>query len=117
MSLHIGRELTSEETVDHIDCDVTNNDVSNLRILDRSSHSSIDCKRVKEQQFICPVCKKKFVLANKKLNDAVQNRKKGKRGPFCGKPCAGKASHKIEEFEVENILVEHYTNKSLTRET
>ena len=44
---------------------------------------------IKSEIFICPICKKEFVLEGRKLKDAKQNIKNGKAGPFCCKRCAG----------------------------
>jgi hypothetical protein len=41
MENHIGRKLTSEEVIHHIDKDKLNNDISNLTIMNRSSHAKL----------------------------------------------------------------------------
>jgi hypothetical protein len=37
---HLGRHLTSNECVHHVDEDITNNELSNLRLMSRSDHTS-----------------------------------------------------------------------------
>jgi hypothetical protein len=93
MEQHLGRRLTSDEHVDHVDEDKTNDDILNLAIVS----SSINAKKsnalrrsVEVFALICPQCKQ---LAYKPAKDVRSNRKKGKKGPYCGRQCAGIASH------------------------
>jgi hypothetical protein len=124
MEKHLGRYLTDDETVDHIDCNFLNNEISNLRVLPRSLHASVDAKRKKNQTFECPMCKMKFSLVGDRLHDAIQNRRKGKAGPFCSKSCAGKYGKSVQlgedKMEVVEIIPTYTTIKSdgsLDRET
>jgi len=86
---HLNRYLEKDETVDHEDRDFTNNSISNLQILTRKEHGQKDARRIRSQTFTCPMCDKIFILEGKRLNDSIQNRKKGNRGPYCGRSCAG----------------------------
>jgi len=124
MEKHIGRYLTGDETVDHIDCNVLNNEISNLRILPRSEHATIDVKRKKEQDFKCPMCNMKFSLTGGKLHDAIQNRLKGKAGPFCSRSCAGRygksiqlGENKMEVVEIIPVYTTIKSDESLDKET
>jgi HNH endonuclease/MYM-type Zinc finger with FCS sequence motif len=105
MEQHLGRELDPDlETIDHIDGDINNNDLSNLRIIPRSQHVKEDVKRVEKIKIKCDWCGKE---AEKKVNDVVHNSKQGKHGKFCSKTCAGKYSrclqlNKINEFEIKD---------------
>lgn len=84
MEQHLGRELTFDETVDHIDEDKTNDDLSNLQVLSRSDNI-VKSKVTEWFHFDCPVCGS----PTKKLARQVRhNKKQGKAGPFCGKVCA-----------------------------
>jgi hypothetical protein len=102
----LGRYLEASETVDHIDGDVANNDPSNLRVLDRSAHVSQDVKRLEPQEFECPMCSDPFILDGRKLGRAVQFRKRGKAGPFCGKSCAGKYGAEVQNGRMDPLDVE-----------
>jgi transcription elongation factor Elf1 len=116
MEQHLGRQLEEDETVDHKDCDFTNNDLDNLRVIERAKHASEDAKRLVEQAFVCPECGKEFSLSGKKLHDAIYNRKRNRPGPFCGKPCAGRHNAKVQRgmkpLEVKQIIPEYTTDKS-----
>jgi hypothetical protein len=90
MENHIGRKFTKNETVDHIDGDVTNNDIDNLAVIDRSAHAKLDAKRIGSQTFICEVCHSSFILEGRKLHDAKHNRSKGKKGRFAAEAALGK---------------------------
>ena len=41
MEIHLGRKLSSEELVHHIDCDKLNNDLSNLMVVSSTAHRLI----------------------------------------------------------------------------
>lgn len=86
MEQHLGRLLTDEETVDHVDRDFTNDDLSNLRVIPRGQHVKEDARRVKPITIVCVWCGKS---AEKSGRDLDGNARKGKAGPFCGRSCAG----------------------------
>jgi hypothetical protein len=124
MEKHLNRHLTDDETVDHIDCDVQNNEISNLRVLKRSEHASIDVIRLSTQEFKCPMCKGNFSLDGRKLHDSVINRRKNKAGPFCSRQCAGKYGKNVQDglnkLNVQTITPSYTTSKidkSLYEET
>lgn len=92
MEQHLGRRLDKDETVDHIDEDVTNDDLSNLRVISRSENArswAANNREISYTTFTCPECGEK---AKKKTRNVKNNRKQGKAGPFCGRSCAGKYS-------------------------
>ncbi len=115
MEMYLGRYLDpNSETVDHIDNDITNNDITNLRLLARPDHSAIEALKLKEQEFVCSICSGKFILTGPKLHNAYTNRLRGFIGPFCSKSCSGKASHlsKNDPRSVaHNIKREKYNQK------
>lgn len=54
MERHLGRELTPEENIHHIDGNKRNNDISNLQIMTNSEHRKLECasqKRDREGKF------------------------------------------------------------------
>lgn len=112
MEMHLGRYLNYDETIDHIDKDFTNNDIKNLKVLERNIHCKKDALRNKPQKFICPECNKEFILEGRKLCDAKSNRKKHRAGPFCCKGCAGRYGQKVqmgmEPLNVELIKLEKF---------
>jgi len=92
MEEHLGRRLNKNETVDHIDEDVTNDDLSNLRVVSRSENAKMwaaNNRDIDYTTFICPECGEE---AEKETRYVKHNRKQGKAGPFCGRSCAGKYS-------------------------
>lgn len=58
MSVELGRYLTSDEEVDHIDEDKSNDDISNLQILTKKQHKN---KNVILIEGFCYVCGDKIV--------------------------------------------------------
>ena len=78
---YLDRYLDDNETVDHIDQDFTNNDLSNLRIVDRAEHCRSHVSKKQLNTFTCQVCGKVFTT---KRNFAKT----------CGsKSCNGKCAH------------------------
>lgn len=94
VEMHIGRYLTKEETIDHIDGDFNNNALSNLRVVPRAAHckSHVRTRRVVTKK--CVICGKEFTTDN--------NHRK-----TCGsKSCMGKCAHVMghnlgNNFEIE----------------
>lgn len=117
MELKLQRYFEDNETVDHFDGNIFNDDYTNLIVKDRSAHVKDDVKRLKAQKFSCPLCNSKFILVDKKLDYAISNRKRGKVGPFCSKSCAGKYGQSIQmgNDRLDVIMIEsiYTTNKTL----
>lgn len=94
MEMHLGYELLDTDiTIDHWDTDKNNNDINNLRIIDRKQHSTDDTRRVKLIELECAWCNKKFERSPRLLRDKS---KKNKAGPFCSRKCAGKYSRMLQ---------------------
>lgn len=94
MECQLGRKLDPNlETVDHIDSDIDNNDLSNLRLVPREEHSADDTRRVKPVKFTCAWCDKEFERSPRLIRDKA---KKNKAGPFCSRACAGKYSRMLQ---------------------
>ena len=104
---YTGNILDLNETVHHIDGDFTNNALTNLEILIRPIHARQHAKKLISQKFICEVCSTEFELVGQKLHDAATNRLKGKVGPFCGRSCAGKASHQTSKYTIQTVKREY----------
>lgn len=93
MECFLNRELSEEETIDHIDGNSLNDEISNLQILSRADNAKKHNKKnkIKYKKFICPVCSDVFWIP---LRTYKQNQiKQGKAGPYCSRSCAGKAHH------------------------
>lgn len=92
MEQHLGRDLTEEETVDHINNDFTDDRIENLQLLSLAENASkaMIGREAKTYKFQCPCCGKESV---KLLRDVKHNQNKGKSGPYCSRQCAGKATY------------------------
>lgn len=101
----IGRLLTIEEEIHHIDKDFSNNEISNLQIINTFTHSILHTTLYVSQDFICPVCAKEFTLHHKQIKEILRNRSIGrsKTGPFCSRNCAGVGSD--IRYEIRKDLV------------
>lgn len=81
VEVYLNRYLLENETVDHIDGNFLNNDLRNLRVVDRSEHCRSHAMIRKSVNKTCIICGKSFVTNN---NSRVT----------CGsKQCAGKCAH------------------------
>ena len=121
LELQLGRKLDPDkETVDHIDSNFDNNDLDNLQIIDRATHSSQDTRRVKLINLECAWCNKKFERSPRLLRDKSKN---NKAGPFCSRSCAGKYSRQlqlklIDKFDIQPAIdSEYYKKKYVTAST
>lgn len=98
MTQHLGRKLSKSEHVDHIDEDPLNDDIGNLQLLTPRENARKHARLKKPTEwayFQCPICGKP---SKKKARFVRHNRNMKKSGPFCGRGCAGKASHLDEVF-------------------
>ena len=116
MKCHLGRYLTEDETVDHIDQNPQNNDISNLRILSRKEHCSNDAKRCIPVILTCALCGKEFEHKGY-LSKRNNKNKKCKGFYFCSRHCAGVWNQQIQagvrKIETqEEIKSEYYTKHS-----
>lgn len=94
MEQHLGRKLTDDETVDHIDEDYTNDDISNLRIITRVDNSKRSAPKMIQVDGQCALCGVTFTLSKYQMK--LERQGKNCAGPFCGKVCQGKYSRSVQ---------------------
>lgn len=93
MEKELGRSLLPNETVDHIDENPLNNEISNLQVVTRSENSRLWHERHPAEYLTltCKVCGKEF---KKRKKAEIYDRAVRKAdGPFCSKSCVGKVHH------------------------
>jgi len=103
---NLGRKLLHDETVDHIDRDVDNNSLENLRVIERAEHAKMDAIRVKSLFFECPYCGVTFERLGGKIKDTFHARRQGKSGPFCSRRCAGKYGAAVQNDRMKKLDVD-----------
>jgi hypothetical protein len=87
MEQHLGRKLEDWEEVDHIDDDKLNDDISNFQILTKVENIRKSRPAEELVEITCIRCGEKAI---KKARNVRGNKKKGKKGPYCSRRCAGK---------------------------
>lgn len=111
MECHLGKPL-GDLTVDHLDFDHHNNDINNLRVVDRSTHSADDTRRVKLIKLKCAECGIDFERSPRLLRDKT---KKGKVSAFCSRTCAGKYARKVQLGKIDKLPVQPYIESEYFR--
>ena len=102
VEVYLDRYLTKDETIDHIDEDITNNELSNLRVVPRSAHCRSHVASRIEVVNVCPICGKTYMSFNNKT---------------CGsKSCRGKCAH-LDGYNKGNSLKKNATQKQSLRST
>lgn len=101
-------------TVDHKDCDFTNDDPDNLKVMILSEHVKVDAIRRSPVIGFCMECGTKFELTSAQISNG--KRKCIKSGPFCSKKCRGKFTREVQLKRREPKLDLHYQNVTYYRE-
>lgn len=88
----LGRPLTTDEVVHHINEDKHDNRQENLQVMSRSEHSALHAKlqgRIAPiVELKCSLCGKIFERLEWRIRD---DKKNGKSKFFCGRSCASKS--------------------------
>jgi hypothetical protein len=106
-----GKEFDINNTVDHIDKNIDNNDISNLKWVERAQHSMQDTRRVKMIKLVCDMCGKDFERSPRLLRISA----KLNQGIVCSKSCAGRygrlrALNKIKKLKkAKPVKSEYYS--------
>jgi hypothetical protein len=102
-----GIRLKPNETIDHKDYDIDNNDINNLQVIDRSEHSKMDTRRVKLHKFVCGECGKEFERSPRLARD---KHRKGVSGIFCSRQCAGRYSRKVQLGLIDKLPLQQHVD-------
>ena len=107
----LGRELTEDEEVHHIDGNPLNNDINNLQVLTKEEHAKLHAQKYHDKIMICPWCGEEFLWTSKQQSNFYrnQNRKRYKNSfgaPFCSKSCAGKYGK-----QMQGTMTGHQSNR------
>lgn len=113
MERYLNRELNDDETIDHIDSNPLNNDISNLRIINRKEHSYNDVKRNKPIFYKCDWCGKMFIIPGEKVSNIFRKDRKN-TAHFCSNKCKGeynanKGLKKINEIKGKQVNINKFS--------
>jgi hypothetical protein len=87
LAVSLGRFLTDNEQVDHIDNDKTNNELSNLQILS-PKENQWKSNKLPDVHLTCPVCKKDFYRTRSQLRGRLDRIEEN--DICCSRSCGGK---------------------------
>lgn len=90
MSCKLGRFLTKEEQVDHIDNDKTNDNIENLQILS-VKENNIKSHKLSDVILFCPICGIEFTKTRSQLRG--RNKEPFSRDMCCSRSCGAKKGH------------------------
>ena len=103
MEKHLGRYLEKDETIDHIDSNPLNNNLSNLRVIERKIHCYNDALRNEDLKVKCSYCGREFVIKGSQIRN--RNRKdKNPSGYFCSRQCSGRYGSDIQNNRLVPII-------------
>lgn len=99
LEVKLNRLLSDNETADHKDEDLTNNDIDNLQVLTRVANivKSFNLNPERHEKYskhICPQCNSEFVILTRQVR--ANNIKQKKAGPFCSRRCSGLRNQKLK---------------------
>lgn len=83
MAVSLGRMLTSDETVDHVNGDALDDRVENLQILSLTDNVRKSARRKTYIEFLCPVCGSVFSRELRQLHGTKAD------SPCCSRRCGG----------------------------
>ena len=86
LAVSLGRFLTEEEQVDHIDGDKTNNSIDNLQILSKRDNI-LKSNKLSDVEMTCPVCKINFTKTRSELRGKLE--KAFNNDVCCSRTCGG----------------------------
>ena len=97
MEQHLGRKLTEDETVDHIDNDFTNDSIDNLQILTRVNNIRKSSPKALMIELKCTNCSKLYSITLNRHKSNLRNKIK-KDTNFCIKLC-------VSDFRYKNKVI------------
>ena len=97
MSQHLGRILSKNEVVHHKEGNTKNNNINNLKLMDRDDHNKHH-RRKTMLEIICPQCGNVFLRDRRKYN-GIQ--------AFCSRSCSSKFNFKYSGQKRASRVKEH----------
>jgi hypothetical protein len=103
MEQHLGRTLNENETVDHINCDYTDDRIENLQVLIRSEHAKLDVNRSKIVTLPCVYCGVPTEIHHTRHNRMIKQKR---ASPFCSRQCTGLYGAMIQNGKLSKYVAD-----------
>lgn len=116
MSVHLGRELSKDEHVDHINNDRTDDRLENLQILTLAENSAKEAKRRGRilVEYECPVCK---LIFTRRISNSNRIPCRKRSIICCTKRCSGKLSNwALSEEQRKEIISKQFIREFRSHE-
>ena len=83
-------KLSPTDDIHHIDGNVGNNSIENLKIIHHGEHQKIHSQKYYDKEMICPICNKTFMWSAKQQCMFYANQKRNRHKNILGKPVCSK---------------------------
>jgi hypothetical protein len=103
LEIKLNKRLEKNDTVDHIDGDVTNDNIENIQLLSRENNALKGAIQIKTFKDICKFCGKEFELSKDQIKAFKQKHHKDKAGPFCSRSCSGKYGAELQNGRIDKL--------------
>ena len=100
MEKELGRKLSPNEHVHHMDEDPLNNEVTNLKVMTDSDHARGHMTKYTDTIAVCGWCGQEFLWTGLQQQRFHTERRTGRHKsvlPFCSRSCSGYYSRKIQD--------------------
>ncbi len=101
MEKYLGRRLTNNEVIHHINENPEDNRIKNLQLMSRSEHTKIHSKKPEMIKFNCAKCGKLKEIRKKLYHLKI---KKGQKNFYCCNACIPRPNGIVSKKSKNNIL-------------
>lgn len=116
MQKELGRDLSPNEEVHHVDKNPLNNDVANLKVMSKGEHARDHMTKFFDTVTVCGWCGREFLWTGRQQQMFYSNRRNHERTaekPFCSRSCSGSYGRKIQSDASSNSSLRKLTSEQV----